>query len=353
MQRSIQDSEEPWRVLRQKVTFLSRPAAYSNISIESPITTTVKVIETHMSYVFLTDRHAYKLKKPVNLPFVDFTHLPARYLNARREFHLNQELAPGVYLRVVPLLLDPQQEFRLVDAISPGALAAEWLLVMKRLPPEWMLDAAMQRPDLPLAPLEAVARRLVSFYQTTRKVRVNPDDYLDRLRTKALGNLDVLVQPTYELDRRQLALLRAGQREGLARLTPEIVMRVQQGRVIDGHGDLRPEHICLTTPPVIIDRLEVDPHVRLLDPVNELALLMIECRLLGHSELGELFLKYYKLLAPDVFSPGLSGFYQSLQATSRAKFAVWHIDDPRVADKARWRAKAERYVAMAISALEV
>ena len=353
MQRSIQESQEPWRVLAQKVTFLSSPSAYSNISIESPITTTVKVIETHMSYVFLTDRHAYKLKKPVKLPFVDFTQLPARYLNARREFHLNQELAPSVYLRVVPLLFDPQHQFRLVDAIIPGAKAAEWLLVMKRLPRECMLDAAIQRPDLPLAQVESAARRLVSFYQTTRKVTINPNAYLDRLRAKAFGNLDVLVQPAYELSLKQLALLRCGQQEGLARHTPEIVKRVQQSRVVDGRGDLRPEHICLTTPPVIIDRLEVDPHVRLLDPVNELALLMIECRLLGHPELGELFLRRYRQLAPDVFSPGLSAFYQSLQATSRAKFAVWHIDDPRVADKARWRAKAKGYVAMALSALEV
>lgn len=306
----------------------------------------MECVETHMSRVFLTDRFAYKLKKPVDLAFVDFTTLESRWISAKRELHLNQRLAPGVYLDVLPLLEDKNDHLRIGagDEHKDDEEVVEWLLKMQRLPRHLMLDQAVNTIDLRNENLHQAARILAGFYRETGQVVIAPADYREILNEKIDANLEALSLQQYKLDREQLDAVHKAQREQLDSHAELFDQRVIDGRIVDGHGDLRPEHVCLTSPPVIIDRHELDPWERVVDPVDELSFLSMECSLLGKPGVGGVFYDIYRQFSGDDYPEELPVFFKSLRASTRAKFSIWHVDDPQVKDKNKWRLKAEKYL---------
>jgi aminoglycoside phosphotransferase family enzyme len=120
--------------------------------------------------------------------------------------------------------------------------------------------------------------------------------------------------------------------------------RVRQGKVVDAHGDLRPEHICVGPDPVIIDCLEFNADFRALDPVSELAFLSLECERLDAPWVSELILNTYQCESGDRPPGPLLVYYKKYHALVRAKIAVWHLKDPDVRDPAKWIIKAKDYL---------
>src|SRR5262249_26377306 len=112
--------------------------------------------------------------------------------------------------------------------------------------------------------------------------------------------------------------------------------RLDAGKIIEGHGDLRPEHICLENHPVIIDCLEFNRSLRLHDPVSELTFLNLECCRLGAPEIGRLILDTYLQQTGDDPPPELFHFYKTYHASVRAKVAIWHLRDSAVRDTQKW-----------------
>lgn len=329
-----------WQDLEKKLAFLGKQTSYPDV------TTGVETVETHMSLVFLTDSFAYKLKKPVQLAFVDFTTLDTRRISAERELDLNQWLAPEVYLAVLPLLADENGRLRIGTADERGnnERVVDWLLKMKRLPRHLFLDQAMATMALQDENLHDAARMLALFYRVTGHVVISPRDYREMLMGKIEANLEALSLPDYHLDRELLDSVHNAQRE-LIESHPEFFdQRVMEGRIVDGHGDLRPEHVCLTSPPVIIDRHELDPWERVVDPVDELSFLSMECSLADRPGVGEIFFDTYRQLSGDDYPEQLPVFFKSLRACTRAKFTIWHIDDPQVNTRDKWRLKAKNYL---------
>src|SRR5574341_2429097 len=135
--------------IREKVAFLSKPESYP-----AP-TRTVETKETHMSWVFLTDTQAWKLKKPVRLDYLDFSDPEARRRNCEQEVRLNRRLAPEVYLGIAPLILDRQGKMRLEGEGEP----IDWLVVMRRLPAARLLDRAIADQTVSEADARKVGRR--------------------------------------------------------------------------------------------------------------------------------------------------------------------------------------------------
>jgi aminoglycoside phosphotransferase family enzyme len=123
--------------------------------------------------------------------------------------------------------------------------------------------------------------------------------------------------------------------------------RVTEGRVVEGHGDLRPEHVCLEPKPQIIDCLEFSRRLRRLDPLDELGYLALECERLGASAIGAAILEAYRALSGDPAPARLQHAYQAYRALVRAMLAVRHLDDSAVADRAKWIARARGYVELA------
>ncbi len=175
----------------------------------------------------------------------------------------------------------------------------------------------------------------------------SPAEYRHRFEEDIQSNLIELCDIRYALPKTQVDRLAAAQRQFLTKLGCLLEQRARDGRIIDAHGDLRPQHIFLTPEPVIIDCLEFNREFRILDPVDELAYLGMECERLGAPAIGEEILGHYSEAVGDACPIELIGFYKAFRACLRAKIAVWHIVDHEVWDHQRWLRLARTYLDLA------
>jgi aminoglycoside phosphotransferase family enzyme len=323
--------------LAAKVAFLSRPAAYP----EAP--RTVERVETHMSWVFLTERHAYKLKKPVRYDSLDFSSLELRRRDCEEEVRLNRRLARDVYLGTVALTLASGGGLELGGAGE----TLDWLVHMRRLPAHRMLDALIRCGELTQADIRPAAERLAEFYARAAPVELSTDAYHKHLEDGVRSDLLELCRPEFGLRAEQVTQLAEAQLAFLQRFRALFDERVLQGRIVEGHGDLRPEHICLAPEPAIIDCLEFSRELRIVDPADELAFLGLECERLGKPVVGHWFLETYTRVTGDDPPRPLLQFHRTYRALRRAKIAAWHLQDPNVRDREKWRERARRYVELA------
>ena len=322
-----------------KVDFLRRPAAYPERG--DPVET----IETHMSWVFLTERFAFKLKKPVRYDFLDFRSLQARQRSCEEEVRLNCRLAPDVYLGVVPLTLGSEGGLRLGGFGEP----VDWLVKMHRLPREWMLDRAIADGTLTPVQVRGLALFLAEFYRNAPPVAMTADTYRARLTAEIAANLRHLRDPAYDLPGDLVERLCRVQAEFLAAHPALFDRRVRDRRIIEAHGDLRPEHICLRPRPQIIDCLEFKHEFRILDPVDELSFLSLECARLGATNVEPLLFEVYHEVTEDAPAAKLIAFYKSYRACLRAKIAIWHLREPGARTPEKWPALAQTYLDLAVA----
>jgi aminoglycoside phosphotransferase family enzyme len=134
-----------------------------------------------------------------------------------------------------------------------------------------------------------------------------------------------------------------------ARIEDELRERARAGRIVEAHGDLKPEHICLIDPPCVIDALEFSKDLRTLDAAEELSYLWIECERLGSAQAAAYVLEGYCRASRDPVSERLLNFYRARRAMVRAKIVAWHLLDPAVMTAAPWRELADTYLATAES----
>lgn len=320
-----------------KVAFLSRPAAYP----EAP--GSVERIETHMSWVFLTDRHAFKLKKPVRYDSLDFSSLELRRLDCEEEVRLNRRLARDVYLGTLALTLAPGGALQLGGAGE----TIDWLVHMRRLPADRMLDDLIRRGKIDEASVRPVAQQLAEFYARADAAEGAADVYRKRLAEGVGSDLRDLCRPEFGLPAGRVAELAEAQLAFLERHRALFDQRVLEGRIVEGHGDLRPEHICLSPEPAIIDCLEFSHELRLVDPADELAFLALECERLGMPVVGRWFLATYTRVTGDDPPRPLLHFHRTYRALRRAKIAAWHLEEPGVRDHEKWQERARGYVELA------
>lgn len=324
--------------LRAKVAFLSDPASYP----ERPAA--VEVVETHMSCVFLTDRHAYKLKKPVRHAFLDFTTLEARRADCEEELRLNRRLARDVYLDVVPLARTRKGGL----ALGGDGEVVDWLVRMRRLPARLMLDRALREGSVTREDVRRFTRVLAAFFRHAPRAAIGPEDYRERFRADILENRRALEDPEYGLSPERIASVSAGLLGVVEREAARFDRRVAERRIVEGHGDLRPEHVCLEPEPLFIDCLEFDERWRMLDPADELSYLAMECERVGASWIGEVVLDTYREASGDDPPAALLAFYAGFRALVRAKLAAWHLRDHLgPAEEGQWVARARRYLELA------
>ena len=321
----------------QKLRFLLRRESYP----ENPLR--VESIETHMSWVFLTETHAYKLKKPVRYDFLDFSTLEARKFDSEEEVRLNQRLAPSVYLGVLPLTLDS------TGALEMGGdgTIVDWLVKMRRLPTDQMLAYGIRQGVITQEDLKRAAMLLSKFYLSSTPVSMTETEYLDRFNRYVNANLRELLDSRYQLPQDIVADITTAQLVFLKEDSELLKERVQGGKIIEAHGDLRPEHICLGPEPVVIDCLEFNREYRILDIVDELAFLAMECDRLDALSVGRLFIDTYSEVSGDKPPQRLLDFYKSYRAMLRAKIALWHLNDSGAGDPKRWTNLAREYLFLA------
>lgn len=337
---SLERLQRPDRAitLREKVSHLSRPESYP----EKPAA--VEVVQTHMSCVFLTEHHAWKLKKPVRHDFLDFSTLEARRADCEEELRLNRRLARDVYLEVVPLTVSPQGALRL----GGDGVVVEWLVKMRRLPAHLMLDHAIRNGGVARPDVRRFTLALAGFYSRAEPVALEPAQYRRRFERDIRANRDGLSPPEYSMPAALVQSITARQLDVLAREALLFDARVRDQRIVECHGDLRPEHICLEPEPLFIDCLEFNRDWRLLDPADELAYLAMECEHAGAPWIGEVVFETYREITGDDPPLALVRFYKAYRAAVRAKLSAWHLrDHPDPADQGKWVARARRYLDLA------
>lgn len=300
--------------------------------------------ETHISAVFLTGQWVYKLKKAKNLGFLDFRELSDRRHFCRREVELNQRLSTGVYHGVVAIHEDGRGNL----SFGPEGDIVEYAVKMAQLPEASNLAALLGQGDLDDGRLAALGGTLADFYARAERgpgidafgdpdiIRFNTEENFEQIQPFVAGRLDA---DAWDFIREVSRSFRAD-REDLFR------HRMRTGRIRDGHGDLRADHVYFHDGVQIIDCIEFNERFRYGDAALDLAFLMMDLDRLGHGRTGRRLLAAYARTARDPEIYALLDFYAAYRALVRLKVACFSLKDdrePLPADAGRCFSLAYRY----------
>jgi uncharacterized protein len=327
------------------VNALSRPEAYPERPAE------VSMRQTHISWLFFTKDFVYKMKKPVNFGFLDFTTLQARRFFCEEEARLNRRLAPDVYVGVMQITA-VDGRIRLGE---PGEVV-DYALQMRRLPEERMLPSLLAAGEVTPATMQRLAHLLVAFH-----ARAETGPAINQGGTVAtiLANWEENFTQTgpyldWPLGRDAYNKIRRWVLNFFRTQTSLFDQRIADGRIRDGHGDLRAEHICLTEPIVIFDCIEFNHRFRYGDVAADVAFLAMDLEERGFTDLSQAFVQAYVEYSGDRGLLGVLDFYKCYRAFVRAKVDCFRMDDPEVSagDKRRAVQAASRYFSLAASYAE-
>jgi uncharacterized protein len=280
----------------------------------------VRLIETHVSFIFITDSFVYKVKKPVDFGFLNFTTLDRRRFYCEEEVRLNRRLCPDLYLGVVELRATADGP---AFGASQGTLI-DYAVKMKRLPEERMLDCMLERDELQQAQLAEIARVIAQFHgRAAQGPQISAQGSPAALRANWEENFRQAAPFVPQLlPRRDLALIRGFAERFLAGQEDLLQARVAGGFIRDCDGDLHLGNICLTDAGVcIFDCIEFNDRFRYSDTAADIAFLLMDLEHAGRADLCPPFLEAYREAGGDPGSPGLLAFYQAYRAFVRGKVA--------------------------------
>lgn len=310
-----------------------------------------EVRETHVSWAFLVGDAVYKVKKPVSLGFLDFSTLERRRAACEAEVALNVRLAPDVYRGVVPVVRDE----RGVHRFGGRGRAVDFAVHMRRLSDDDRADVRLARGTLSVADVDRIAERVARFHSAQRC-----DEDTSRFGTPEAIALNVRENfaqtrdvPASLLDPREVRELEHWQCQLLERNEDRLYARIRAGRVRDGHGDLRLEHIYLEGERVlIIDCIEFNERFRYADVCADLAFLSMDLAFHGRVDLAERALATYAEVTSDYDLYPLVDFYESYRAYVRGKVSTMLAADEDAPAELRERAAqdARRYFRLALAA---
>lgn len=321
------------------VADLRRPEAYPIAPLQQ-----VTLAETHASWVFIADDEVWKVKRPVDYGFLDFTTLDARLHFCEEEIRLNRRLATEVYREVAPvhLGLDGRHSF-----VGPGPVV-DYAVRMRRLPDAWSAAARLRTGSLDRGDLDRLSERLSRFYAAAEEtprfgtqecLRFNVQENFAQVRRFVEDLVDA---PT-------ISEVSAYHQRWLHRRAARFEQRIATRRVRDGHGDLRLDHVYFPPSdpswseqpePLVIDCVEFNRRFRCADVASDVAFLSMELDAAGRPDLGAYFLASFAARSQDFDLYGVVDFYLSYRAFVRAKVACFVATDTGIAADQR-RAKRE------------
>ncbi len=300
---------------KRLVESLLRPGAYPD-----PVTEPIERISTHISDVFLAGDYAYKVKKPVNFGFCDFSTPELRRALSVRERDLNQRLSHGVYLSVEPVNLHSETGEL---AVNGEGDQVDWALKMRRLRSEDQLDVLIASGEAGLNEVKQIAALLIDFH---RDATPAPSEYgtVEAVSGIVLGNLDrVAAHAQPELDRASFANVAAYSKQFLTVRGDLIAQRHAAGRPRMCHGDLHAGNIFLERDASgewsvqIIDCIEFNDSFVYIDPAADITFLSMDLKRLGHPEFAEALIESYIEVSGDSEIETLLPFYESYRAMVR------------------------------------
>ncbi|MBA7507552.1 hypothetical protein ES706_06271 [subsurface metagenome] len=332
--------------LQYKIEDLLKPEVYPHKPQK------IELIQTQMSLIFLTGDYVYKVKKPVNLGYLDYTTLEKRRFFCHQELELNRRLCPDVYLAVVPITESYQLSAVSYQFEGEGKVI-EYAVKMKQLPQERMMDVLLPRGKVTKEMIAKVAEKLARFHQKAEtNSKIAAFGKLDTIRRNCAENflqtekyIGVSIPPV------RYDLIKSYTANFINRNGSLFDKRVSKGKIRDCHGDLHAAHICFTDDICIYDCIEFNDRFRYSDVASEVAFLAMDLDRYQRADLSRHFVNSYVELGHDADLLSLLNFYKCYRAYVRGKVESFKLDDPYIAEKekAKVLAVAQRYFELAES----
>ena len=311
----------------------------------------VELMQTQMSYVFIAGDYVYKIKKPVDFGFLDYTTLEKRLTFCIKELELNRRLCPDAYLEVVPVTDDDNR----IVMDGRGAVK-EYAVKMRRLPREAMMDVLLTKNKVTPEMLAGVAAILARFHRKastggdinnfggTGTVMQNTDENFSQTE-KYIGT--IVPAETHRC-------LRTFNRDFIKKNEALFYKRVAEGRIRDCHGDLHAAHICFGNGICIYDCIEFNDRFRYCDVASEVAFLAMDLDHYGRPDLSDYFIDAYVKESGDEELKKLLKFYKCYRACVRGKVGCFQYADPYIAagEKAKILDNTRSYFKLAESYIE-
>ncbi len=311
-------------------------------------TSKVELMQTQMSFIFLAGNFVYKIKKPVDLGYLDYTTLQKRRFYCQREVELNRRLCPEAYLGVIPLNQDND-----VFTIDGRGKTVEYAVKMLHLPQERMCNILLPQNQVTVDMITGVADKLVDFHKIAA-TNASISDY---------GDLESITNNTEEnfiqtiryigntIPQKSYRLLKDYTNSYIEENVPLFYERIADGKIKDCHGDLHAAHICFADDIYIYDCIEFNDRFRYCDTASEVAFLAMDLDRYDRNDLSKSFVDAYVKSSEDEDLLQLLNFYKCYRAYVRGKVESFKLDDAHIPDyeKDTARAAATRYFELAES----
>jgi aminoglycoside phosphotransferase family enzyme len=309
----------------------------------------VLLVQSHISLVFVADEFVYKVKKPVNFGFLDFTSFEKRAFYCRQELNLNRRLAKDIYLGVLPIRFDGKK----YSMRSRKGEIVEHAVKMKRISEERLMKSLYERGALTENHLRRLARTLATFHRhALSSPEIDAFGEPDRFRINTDENFSQIQKYTgVSVAKEQLRALEEWTDRFYRRRRELFENRIQQGKIRDCHGDLHMEHVCFLRNLSIIDCIEFNDRFRYSDTVADIAFLLMDLEYHGGKKYSAALWKLYRKFAGEEAVDPLLDFYKVYRAVVRGKVNSFQIDDPTISpeDKGRAVQRARKYFTLACS----
>ncbi|MBI4379371.1 MAG: gluconokinase [Nitrospinae bacterium] len=287
----------------------------------------VDMIQTHISYLFLAGEYVYKVKKPVNFGFLDYSTLEKRKFYCDQEIRLNSRLSPEIYLGVSQITSEKG-----ILSLDGKGWVEEYAVRMKRLPQDKMMDRMILDKRVNKSSIREIAAKLVIFHQHA--------DINDEIcKFGDIGIISKNIDENFIQTEKYIGIsLSNGEYNFIKDFSLRFIednmalfkKRINQKRIMDCHGDLRAEHICLTERIYIFDCIEFNDRFRYGDVASEVAFLAMDLDFFGEDDLSRYFVDSYRELSGDKDIMKLINFYKCYRAYVRGKVESFKLDDPNV-----------------------
>ena len=319
---------------------LLRPEIYPDLPRE------VKLIETHISLLFLTGNYVYKVKKPVDFGFLDFTSLEKRRYFCEQEVKLNRRLSPAIYLGVAEITRDRER-----ISLDGEGVVEEYAVKMRQIPEKLLMDKLLERGRVTPKMMEAVSEKLVRFYSEAetnelirsfgRPERVKQDTDENFEQTEKYLGVTISKDVYEEIKRRTNEFFRVKERI--------FHQRIGSDRIRDCHGDLRLEHIFWGDEIAIFDCIEFNQRFRYTDVAADIAFLVMDLDYHGRKDLSEHLVRAYVEKSDDREVMNVLDFYKCYRAYVRGKVESFRLDDPNIPKEEKEKAlqRARKYFELA------
>lgn len=337
------DTQTNYPAQQQLIEALRNPACYPHTA------KSVRMLETHISWVLLAGRYAYKLKKAINLGFLDFTDLGARRFYCEEEIRLNRRLAPQLYLDVVAIGGSPQQPLLGADP------TIEYAVKMRRFATSKLMGSLLARGLVTTSHIDHLASTIARFHASLPPAP--PDSafaMLAAIRNPAIQNFEQLQSLLNSADAKLLSQLRTASDSEYAACTPWLERRRQEGWIRECHGDLHLGNIVLIKDePTPFDGIEFNAAFRWIDVMNEVAFLVMDLLDHNRADLAFRFLNGYLELTGDYQGVTVLRFYLAYRAMVRAKVSAIRSrqSDTQPAEEKKAMAACRGYLTLAATCL--